>query len=387
MKDIITSREDLLLAKIAGRDVDIQTMTPPVVSNMTEKLMLEIADRLDTIGDGSSETITNIVDYTLDNGACETDTYSYEMTISVLPVIPKNDVYLRVEGNEYPLEYIDGERIYEAGYNYDVDGGTPVDPEKAFFYIYIEEVSGEGNDVLPSPPILLGATTTTYFLTVVTNENIDGEKIELIQKAGGSSGGLFVVDITETEESGETVYVADKTVAEIIAAEAAGQVVQVKFAGVGIIPLYAVLALEHTVMFSLITLGEHQINSLMIVGQGKDGDADEWIVGENYIDIPANLKPTYVVHATESQSGTTVTETYADILEAYNSGATIKAVFTADGEPTSFELPLTAYAGTGFVFTSVTSVEDGLFIAVKLIIEDNDGVTEAAFGASTLATQ
>lgn len=48
----ITSREDILLAKIAGRDVDLSTMTPPVASSVTEKLMLEVADRLDEIEDG-----------------------------------------------------------------------------------------------------------------------------------------------------------------------------------------------------------------------------------------------------------------------------------------------------------------------------------------------
>lgn len=50
MKDIITSRIELLWAKIAGRNVNINTMTPPIASNMTEKLMLEVAERLDGMG-------------------------------------------------------------------------------------------------------------------------------------------------------------------------------------------------------------------------------------------------------------------------------------------------------------------------------------------------
>ena len=61
MKDIITSREELLLAKIAGRDVNLETMTPPVASNMTEKLMLEIAERIDNIGGGSDESTYEVV--------------------------------------------------------------------------------------------------------------------------------------------------------------------------------------------------------------------------------------------------------------------------------------------------------------------------------------
>lgn len=46
----IASRIELLLAKIAGHDVDLGTMTPPVATNLTEELLLEIADRLDNSG-------------------------------------------------------------------------------------------------------------------------------------------------------------------------------------------------------------------------------------------------------------------------------------------------------------------------------------------------
>ena len=46
----ITSSLELLLAKIAGHDVDLSTMTPPVATNLTEELLLEIADRLDNSG-------------------------------------------------------------------------------------------------------------------------------------------------------------------------------------------------------------------------------------------------------------------------------------------------------------------------------------------------
>lgn len=40
------TRIDLLLAKIAGHDVDISTMTPPVASSATEQFLLEIAERI-----------------------------------------------------------------------------------------------------------------------------------------------------------------------------------------------------------------------------------------------------------------------------------------------------------------------------------------------------
>lgn len=61
MNNTITSRLELLLAKIAGHDVDIKTMTPGVASSLSEKLMLEIADRLDNMdgGGGSGDFIIN----------------------------------------------------------------------------------------------------------------------------------------------------------------------------------------------------------------------------------------------------------------------------------------------------------------------------------------
>ena len=52
MNKVITDREDLFWAKMAGRDVDISTMTPPVASSMREELMLEVAERIAQGGGG-----------------------------------------------------------------------------------------------------------------------------------------------------------------------------------------------------------------------------------------------------------------------------------------------------------------------------------------------
>ena len=48
MKYKINSRIELLLAKIAGHDVDIKTMTPPVESTAVEEILSEIADIVKT---------------------------------------------------------------------------------------------------------------------------------------------------------------------------------------------------------------------------------------------------------------------------------------------------------------------------------------------------
>lgn len=57
----ITSRLELLLAKIAGHDVDISNMTPPVASNLTEELLLEIAERIDNIVQQESTSAEHLV--------------------------------------------------------------------------------------------------------------------------------------------------------------------------------------------------------------------------------------------------------------------------------------------------------------------------------------
>lgn len=48
----IATRIEYFLAKVAGRDVDVSTLTPPVAANATEELLGEIADRLDDVEGG-----------------------------------------------------------------------------------------------------------------------------------------------------------------------------------------------------------------------------------------------------------------------------------------------------------------------------------------------
>lgn len=49
----IRSRLEFFLAKVAGKDIDIATLVPPVASTTTEELLLAIADRLDN-ADGAA---------------------------------------------------------------------------------------------------------------------------------------------------------------------------------------------------------------------------------------------------------------------------------------------------------------------------------------------
>ena len=58
MNIAIKTREELLLAKIAGEDVNINTMTPPVASSPCEYWLLKIAERLDSAAAGNPTAAT-----------------------------------------------------------------------------------------------------------------------------------------------------------------------------------------------------------------------------------------------------------------------------------------------------------------------------------------
>ncbi len=53
MSDVITSREDVFLGKIAGRNVDISSWTPPVANGVHEEILTEIADRIDNLSENA----------------------------------------------------------------------------------------------------------------------------------------------------------------------------------------------------------------------------------------------------------------------------------------------------------------------------------------------
>lgn len=62
MKNTITDRLDMFLAKIAGYDIDIKTMTPPTATNIREKILLDIANKIsNTSGGGGGVFEMNVV--------------------------------------------------------------------------------------------------------------------------------------------------------------------------------------------------------------------------------------------------------------------------------------------------------------------------------------
>ena len=60
MKDALRTRLEFLWAKLAGRDVDINTLIPDVPTNMVEKLMLETADRISSAEGPANSLLVHI---------------------------------------------------------------------------------------------------------------------------------------------------------------------------------------------------------------------------------------------------------------------------------------------------------------------------------------
>ena len=58
----LRSRIEFFLAKIAGRDIDVNTLIPPGATTMIEKLMLETSDRIDRIDRGFT-SLEKVKDY------------------------------------------------------------------------------------------------------------------------------------------------------------------------------------------------------------------------------------------------------------------------------------------------------------------------------------
>ena len=176
MKDNITSREDIFLAKIAGKDVNIKTMTPPVATSMTEKLMLDIAERIDNIEAGSggggeeyeelfglsvSEPITNVPG--LPEWATAYDISSAEPRLQGLP----DDIYIRVIGDDTYYHLSEVDELWS--YNVDMTNYEIINPDDKAF--------------------VLSVLDNAMF---IASENLDNTVIYLYKKASG--GGSITVD-------------------------------------------------------------------------------------------------------------------------------------------------------------------------------------------------
>lgn len=211
MNDVITSREELFLAKLAGRDVDIKTMTPPVASSLTEKLMLEIADRLDNMGGGSSETYETVAEIEVGEMVGVDGKYSFTATNVTVPTIDTSATYY-LNDSENPSSHVD---LIEE------------DPAILFNVTDPEDFRPED----PSKPLVAFAYDEQKSTCLVMSDTPDlsNTTVKILKKVSAPSGGNddFIINATLVPEDGTfEISDADAGFADIVSAVNAGKTVK-----------------------------------------------------------------------------------------------------------------------------------------------------------------
>lgn len=185
MNDVITSREELFLAKLAGRDVDIRTMTPPVASSLTEKLMLEIADRLDGMGGGSTDTYETVAEIAVGEMEGEDGHYGYSTDASEISDINPSEIYyLNSATDPSTIVQVDRDMSF-IGFNlkFKFDGETPtrIDLSK------------------PLVGVVYGEDSKAFVYSDTTD--LSNTTVKILKKVSTpSGGGKFVVPITMSQQ-------------------------------------------------------------------------------------------------------------------------------------------------------------------------------------------
>ena len=281
---------------------------------------------------------------------------------------PAIDGQIYFNSVEYPLALVDGTGGSIFAYNYDSDNNRKEDPAKPL-YLFVGMSNGGGEAVC-----VIG--------TGVDDADLSNTTVRILKAASEpSGGGKLVVHLTESEEGGETIYSADKTVAQILAADAAGQVVECVKGNTdtGDMRLALVFIQENTVIFGVQGGDSGGISSVFATGTAKDGDDDEWSWGENYYRIPSNLKPTYEFGFTLQPKGGGGFDvlpdsgvTYAAISAAIEETSNIKAVGHVNGE----DIYLSSYlVGSDYVtFDGAIYMGESIgWTCVRLVIDDSSG--------------
>ena len=195
MNNTITTREEALLAKLAGRDADLSTFTPPVASNLKEKLMLEIADRLDNGISGSSLEVVAEIEVGEMQWDDELNFYTYLLNTEHIS-LPK-DKQLYFNSKDCPLTYDDVTSLF--GYNYDDTS-----------YEFTGDVGYAITDSVDQSIWSL-------------HDDISNTTVKIL--ADASSGGLLIPVYTESDN----VYTCDTSLDTILEAVKNGTCVCAKF--------------------------------------------------------------------------------------------------------------------------------------------------------------
>ena len=357
MNDTITTREELLLAKIAGRDVNIDTMTPPVASNLSEKLMLEIAERLDNMG-GDVPTYETVAEIAV--------SAEHKAEIPGIPEWCHLYVVPDCESQALAIDEADAHNI--TMYFNDASYPLCLDRESGGMFFHnmtiVDELPARVEEDAPAFGIGF-REDSSISAQIASSEDLSDTTIKILKKVeqGGTTGDKLVVHLTESDVDGEPVYTADKSVAEIIAADAAGQVVECEYEDRRY-GLFSVVKEEDgkACNFALAHPSDaHSIFAGVIAGESADG-ADTWVYQDTEVETPSsNLKPTYefgfnLTHAAGDgfyctpESGVAL----ADIISARNKTPNVYAVCTLADDGLKITLPFNIdYNGTNVIANTI----------------------------------
>lgn len=208
----------------------------------------------------------------------------------------------------------------------------------------------------------------------VTLDSEDNEQAEWVTPSGGAE--KFVVTLTQDTQTQDTqteTWTADKTVAEIVAADAAGKIVECKVEtelGTLSVPLVQADSITIEEITSYIVLFSCFVTDFGLVVDGMTNEGtDAWELIKT--PIPTSSNAPLIVTVT-TQDGTTYTgdKTFAEIEEAYDANRVIWAdvmgtrvsLTTIDKVNEGAVFELTAMQGSSLVHTVAIYTDIGIQI-------------------------
>ena len=408
MNDVITSREELFLAKLAGRDVDIKTMTPPVASSLTEKLMLEIADRLDGMGGGSGETYETVAEIEVGEMQFDGSVYMYVFENAETPAFSDGETYYLNSAECHGVASVDDEGTLLLFNTTDTKNLDPTDPSMPSAAISYEK----GDAAFASNSDSFANTTITILKKVSAPSG--GDEF-LVTATADISGGLTGLGLSNFSAS----------VTEMVAAVKEGKLVRIHGNGNNIvyIDLYCGLAyaageVNFLAFDGVVVDGSTRTFygvSVLVYNDGESDDAvadiaiqppvphfdattdDDKIlsVGSSGMEWSDEFKKTYEFGFTASISGNQITYTpaegvtYAAIAAALAKTPHVKAIITLPEEygvtiTADFNFSISSENDVGYAANAVCIIGSNP-VAFILSVGENEGQTICTGSMKTLA--
>ena len=188
--------------------------------------------------------------------------------------------------------------------------------------------------------------------------------------AGGGGAEKFIVTLTQDAQTEE--WTADKTIAEIVAADAAGKIVVAKYPDNGMyVELPLNMAMEYQGAYFAMFVGlrnagnDNQIVSVQCVNEGS---GDNISVQQQYIPTSSTAPLIVTLTADQSTGDLVANKTYKEVYDAVDGGQTVTFKSTFSG----FTIATNALSvGLGNDGYSVAIVFGGSIVEAKGAETDN----------------